>query len=324
MIDDGSMFDAFKKVESEGEERQAPCLAPKAAEPEADNGLLVVAPVLRCSDCRLTMYKTYYAMAGRPVCAKCRAPYAKRLARGRGAAATRRALLWGFGAAFGCALVFAGVSMTLPFLRHLLAFGIAFAVTKAVMAATGNLGGRPLRYMAVAFTYGAIGLGSVLPVAVALDDDSVHAAVAQRRANDSVLASPPLGTSTQLVGEADQGADLVLDARRSIGEVAEVLEKSVYARQALAKIHVGMTPDQKHAEELVAAGGGSALAMGLLITLFFAPFVGLLTYGIFSAGVGLLLLVFSLFKAWRWTEPQIVLDLSGPHRVGEGPIPTLY
>lgn len=58
--------------------------------------------------------------------------------------------------------------------------------------------------------------------------------------------------------------------------------------------------------------------------LLFSAFVGLLTYGVFSAGVGLLLLIFSLHKPWRWTEMQMQLDSSGPHRVGSGPIPCLY
>jgi len=60
------------------------------------------------------------------------------------------------------------------------------------------------------------------------------------------------------------------------------------------------------------------------MTFFFSPFVGLLNYGIFSAGVGLLLLVYSIFRAWRWTEQQQYLELSGPHKVGEGPIPPMY
>jgi hypothetical protein len=323
---DKSMFDAFKKIESEGEEAKPAPKGPSSKDPEpemAAAGPQVVPPVLRCSDCRTTLYKSYFAMAGRPVCAKCRAPYAKTLSYGRGPAATKRALLWGGGVALGCALLFGGVSMTLPFLRHLLSFGIAYAVAKAVMAATGNLGGRSFQYITLTFTYAAIGLGSVMPVALALNDKSVNAAVAQRRANDSTLAPPPIGSARDLIGEADRGADMVLDARRDIATVAEQLEKSVYGRQALAKIHVGMTPDQKQAEQLIVTGG-SAIPVGLITMFFFSPFVGLLVYGVFSAGVGLLLLVYSLHKAWRWTETQMQLDLSGPHRVGEGPIAPLY
>jgi hypothetical protein len=262
-------------------------------------------------------------MAGRPVCSKCRAPYAKTLSYGRGPAANKRALLWGFGAAFGCAIVFAGVSMTMPFIRHLLSIGIAFAVTKAIMAATGSLGGRFQQYLAVCLTYGAIGFGSMLPVACALDDDSVNRAVAQQRANDSVMAGTVIGSSTELIGEADRGADVVLDARQQIGDVAEALEKQVNARRELAAIHVGMTPDQKQAQALIAEGG-SAVAVGLVMQFLLAPFLGLLMFGMYSAGIGLLLLVYSLFKAWRWTELKDVIDLSGPYRVGEGPIAPLY
>ncbi len=321
-----SMFDAFRKLETEptDEKGTQPQQKQKKAEeqqPDSGAGPVVVPPVLRCSDCRMTLYQTYFAMAGRPVCAKCRAPYAKALAFGRGPQTNQRALMWGLGAALGCALVFGVVTMTIPFIRHLLSLGIAYAVAKAVMAATGNLGGRRFQYMAVAMLYGAIGIGSVIPVAMALNDENVLAAVAQQRENDKVLGESPLGTSTELVGEQDKGADLVLDARRDIGALADQLEKQVNARRALAAIHVSMTPDQKQAQNLIYS---DQVGMGLLTQFFFSPFVGLLTYGVFSAGIGLLLLIFSLHKAWRWTEMQSQLDLSGPHRVGSGPIPCLY
>ena len=317
-----SMFDAFRKLETEPkDEKDAPHARQEQKEEEPESGPAVVPPVLRCSDCRATLYQTYFAMAGRPVCAKCRAPYAKALAFGRGPTTNLRALMWGMGAALGCALVFGLVSMTVPFIRHLLSFGIAYAVAKAVMAATGNLGGRRFQFMAVAMLYGAIGIGSVFPVAMALDDKSVLAAVEQQRKNDNALGQNPLGNSAELVGEADKGADLVLDARRDIGAVADQMEKQVNARRALAAIHVSMTPDQKHAQNLIYRG---EVSKGLLMQLVFSPFVGLLTYGVYSGGIGLLLLVFSLYKTWRWTELQTQLDLSGPHRVGSGPIPSLY
>jgi hypothetical protein len=317
-----SMFDAFRKLETEPkDETDAQPAIQEKKEEEPDSGPAVVPPVLRCSDCRTTLYQTYFAMAGRPVCAKCRAPYAKALAFGRGPKTNLRALLWGMGAALGCALVFGLVSMTVPFIRHLLSFGIAYAVAKAVMAATGNLGGRRFQCMAVAMLYGAIGIGSVFPVAMALDDKSVLAAVEQQHKNDNALGQNPLGNSAALVGESDKGADLVLDARRDIGAVADQLEKQVNARRALAAIHVSMTPDQKHAQNLIYRG---EVGKGLLMQLVFSPFVGLLTYGVYSGGIGLLLLVFSLYKTWRWTELQTQLDLSGPHRVGSGPIPSLY
>lgn len=329
-----SMFDAFRKLETDPTDEKAAAEArpqKKAEAPdqkgegeregEGEGGPLVVPPVLRCSDCRTTLYQTYFAMAGRPVCAKCRQPYAKALAYGRGPKTNQRAMLWGVGTALGCALVFGIVSMTIPFIRHLLSIGIAFAVAKALMAATGNLGGRRFQYMAVAMLYGAIGVGSVFPVALALNDKNVLAAVAQQRENDKTLGQSPIGTSAELVGEQDKGADLVLDARRDIGALADQLEKEVNARRALAAIHVSMTPDQKQAQSLIYR---DAVGMGLLMQVFFSPFVGLLTYGVFSAGIGLLLLIFSLHKAWRWTEMQTQLDLSGPHRVGSGPIPCLY
>lgn len=221
----------------------------------------------------------------------------------------------------GCALLFGIVSMTVPYVRNLLSFGIAFAIAKAIMAATGNLGGRTFQYMTVALIYGAIGLGSVLPVAIALDDKSVIAAVDAQRAYDAQLKGSAIGTSTELTGEKDAGADVVLDARRDIGAIAEDLEKQVHARRALAQIHIGMSEPQKQAQ-LVRAGG--AIVPSLVVMFFVSPFLGLLSSGVFAAGVGLLLLAYSLHKAWRWTDVQMPCELSGPFRVGTGPIPAMY
>lgn len=316
-----SMFDAFRKLDPDPAEEKKAEPARQKKEEHEPAAPVAAPPVLRCSDCKQTLYQTYFAMAGRPVCPKCRAPYAKAIALGRGAQANRRALLWGLGAALGGALVFGIVSMTIPFIRHLLSFGIAYAVAKAVMSATGNFGGRRFQVMAVALLYGAIGVGSVFPVALALDDKNVLAAVEQQRINEKTIRESPLGNSTQLIGEPDKGADVVLDARRDIGTLADQLEKQVNNRRALAAIHVSMTPDQKQAQNLIYKG---QVGIGLVMQFLFAPFVGLLTYGVYSAGIGLLLLIFSIHKAWRWTELQQHLDLSGPHRVGSGPIPPLY
>ncbi|HJU72501.1 MAG TPA: hypothetical protein VJ717_02060 [Gemmatimonadaceae bacterium] len=318
---DKSMFDAFKKLDTDAE-AEPPKEKPEPADPEGPDGPVKPPPVLRCSDCRVSMFQTYFALSERPVCAKCRQPYAKAIAYGRGPRAIQRALRWGGGTALGAALVFGGISMTVPFVRHLLVIGIAFGVTKAIMAAT-KLGGRAYQWMAVCFTYGALGLGSVIPVACALDDKSVQAAVEQQRKNDAIAKASPLANAAELTGEADRGADAVLDARRDIVSLAENLEKQVEARRDLAKIHVGMSEHQKQAQVLL-GGGKSAVAMGLIMTFLFAPFVGLLSFGLFSAGVGLLMMIFALYKAWKWTEVQVFYELSGPHRVGAGPIPPLY
>lgn len=318
---DDSMFDSFRKLESDAENKEPETKEQQEQEP--DESSKTVPPVLRCSDCRLNLFQTYFALSGRPVCAKCRVPYAKAIAYGRGPRAVQRALRWGLGVALGSALVFAGISMTVPFIRHLLVIGIAFAVTKAVMAATGKLGGRPYQWITVVLTYSALGLGSAIPVACALDDKSVLAAVEQQRKNEENMRNSVLGNATELTGAPDKGADLVLDARRDIATLAEDLEKQVRGRQDLAKIHVGMGEHQKQAQQLM-AGGKSTIVTGLIMIFFFAPFVGLLSFGIYSAAVGLLMMIFSIYKAWKWTEVQVYWELSGPFRVGAGPIPPLY
>jgi len=63
---------------------------------------------------------------------------------------------------------------------------------------------------------------------------------------------------------------------------------------------------------------------GALLLMLVLPILGLLQYGIYAAGVGVLAFGFGMKKAWDLTEGGIELALSGPFRVGEGPIPPTF
>jgi len=50
------------------------------------------------------------------------------------------------------------------------------------------------------------------------------------------------------------------------------------------------------------------------------PILANLQYGIYAAGLGLVAFAFGMKKAWDLTEGGMVLELSGPYKVGDGPI----
>lgn len=62
-----------------------------------------------------------------------------------------------------------------------------------------------------------------------------------------------------------------------------------------------------------------------LVAFFTLPLLAMFEYGIYVAGVGLLALGFSLYKAWDLTDGQgLDLELRGPFRVGSGPITATF
>jgi hypothetical protein len=61
--------------------------------------------------------------------------------------------------------------------------------------------------------------------------------------------------------------------------------------------------------------------VGLLVLLVTLPLLSLFAYGITGAVVGILGFGYGMHKAWTLTDGQgLDLQLSGPYRVGTGPI----
>jgi hypothetical protein len=62
-----------------------------------------------------------------------------------------------------------------------------------------------------------------------------------------------------------------------------------------------------------------------LIAFFTLPILAMFEFGLYVAGVGLLALGFSIYKAWDLTDGQgFDLALKGPFRVGTGPIQATF
>jgi hypothetical protein len=64
-----------------------------------------------------------------------------------------------------------------------------------------------------------------------------------------------------------------------------------------------------------------AMLMGVIGLLFILPILSSFSYGIYAGVISIFALGFGLKKAWELTALVTDYDLSGPFRVGEGPIP---
>ncbi len=81
----------------------------------------------------------------------------------RSDAAFPLALLYGAAAAILGSIAY-GMVASLGFMISIVAIGIAWLIVKAMMTASGGIGGRPYQVAAVALTYFAVSMGELLPL----------------------------------------------------------------------------------------------------------------------------------------------------------------
>jgi hypothetical protein len=264
-------------------------------------------PSIWCSDCRTPLRSYYYALDTRPVCPKCRQVYAAQIARGAGSGAVTRALLYGGGAALASALVMGGVILVIGVARIFLAVGVGWAVGKAIHAATGGYLATKYRLMAVVFTYFAIGLGYLSPVLVALSriEDPPPAVVAAGEDPDI----HPRETAV-----TPRPAAAVVDPDDPFADVEAAIAQLEADRKAMTK-----SGETLAAEEISSASTIRALGM-LLILMLTLPLLAGLAYGMYGAAFTVLGMIYGVYKAWEITGDAIAQSLTGPHKVGTGPI----
>ncbi|MDQ3995878.1 MAG: hypothetical protein M3303_02545 [Gemmatimonadota bacterium] len=261
------------------------------------------ATYMSCSECRATMRDRYFALNERPICAKCRPVFAKRIERGTTAAAFRRAALHGLLTAFAGAAVLGTGVLFIPFVRIFVVIGVGHFIGKRVMAAVDGYGGRRYQILAVALTYFAIGLGSLVPAI----NEANEAADRQR----AIRADTTRRLATQGKAIAEELDAFVAEQAGAEAKEGAGAEDSIAAEEAAA---VRKRPAAKEAN-----GPGIG---DLLIALLTLPVLAMFAFGYTAAAVGLFTFGYALREAWRLTDGQgLVLELRGPFRVGAGPIP---
>lgn len=290
------------------------------ASPAGEGGAEASRPgaFLPCSDCRTPMRSYYYCLETRPLCPKCKVPYAAQIARGSGPGSMTRVLLYGGGAALGCAILLGLGVLAFGYLRAIAAIGVGYAVGRAVNHASGSFYDVRFRVIAAVFTYIALGLGSLAPVFKAIatvPDSAVEAAMAD--ADGAAAVS----------GDEDEDEVSVADdpyAGMTLDEIATQMEEDREERkQAALDGTLREKDDEAAAAELKAKGFFSML--GTIVVLFFTlPLLANFAYGLYAGGFGALAMGYGVYKAWTLTGNTVGVLLSGPHRIGTGPVPQTH
>ena len=275
----------------------------KAPEPDPAAAPL---PYMACSECRAPMRTQYYALNERPICGRCRPEFAKRIQRGTGPGAFQRALLHGLVTALIGAVVLGTGVLFIPFLRIFVVIAVGHFIGKRIMAAVDGYGGRRYQILAVGLTYFAIGLGSLVPAI----NEAREAADRQR----AIQADTTRRLATQGKAIAEELDAFV--AEQAGAEAAAAAEEAGEAEDSVVSEEALPAPKPSAAKKADSIGIG-----GLLIAILTLPLLAMFAFGYTAAGVGLLTFGYALREAWRLTDGQgLDLQLTGPFRVGSGPI----
>jgi len=277
-----------------------------------------IPPALSCSDCKAVLRTTYFVMNERPVCPKCRGEYKAKVDRGTGNAAMMRAIGYGAGASLAGAALFSAFLLVAPGVRllgGLVGIGIGMLVARAIGKATASYGGRRYQIVAVTCTYMAISLAAMAPVIRTVYKIN-HVKVPPK----SESRAGPAGEQAELreelnsVTPAENEDPAVTAQREKEAARADSIQRLEAARAAVRN----GSPDGSFASRLNGSVGSVLVgAIGLFIVL---PIISSFGYGLYAGVLTIFALIYGMKKAWEMTELVTDYQLSGPFRVGTGPI----
>jgi hypothetical protein len=263
---------------------------------------------IQCSDCRSVSRTSYYALNDRPVCARCKQQYAERIALAKGPGAMTRTVLLGMGAAVGGAILTAiGISI-FGMMRILCSVGVGFLVGSTIKHANGGWPGRKYQILAVVLTYFALGFGAIMPTLLSLPAARREF---QRAAADSAAAARARAVADSIA--AQDSTKVEAGPTDGLAAIADSMEAARF------KPPMHKSAGRENADKLAGVSVFGVIG-GVLNMMIMLPILANLQYGIYAAGLGLLAFGFGMKKAWDLTEGGIELQLSGPYKVGEGPI----
>jgi hypothetical protein len=265
----------------------------------------------------------YYSLDGRPLCTKCMQGYRKRIERGTGPGAMGRAVLYGTGAAIAGMI---GVALLLTFIgafRIVASIGVAFLIAKAIGNATGNYGGRRYQLLAVSLTYVALGLAMLTPVFRAAREMSKVTAPPRSAARfgpagERAEFRDELNSQAAAAEPADPNAPAE-DPELAAARVDSIARADSIERLEQTKANLRARDGNMRAADKL-AGGARAMIVGAIGLIFVLPILSSFSYGLYAGVLSIFGLVFALRKAWQLTEIVTDYELTGPFRVGEGPI----
>ena len=62
----------------------------------------------------------------------------------------------------------------------------------------------------------------------------------------------------------------------------------------------------------------------MLVLFLTLPLLANFAYGLYAGGFGALAMGYGVYKAWTITGNSVGVLLSGPHRIGSGPVPQTH
>ncbi len=234
-----------------------------------------------CSHCGTVLTDQYYQANGVPLCSECRweAEGAQQAAQPGGARRLGKATLYGAGAAAAGTLVYFLVSWATGYEVGLIAILVGWMVGKAVFLGSASVGGRPYQFLAIGLTYVAI-CTSYAPMIMSELMKSAETEVVESAAPGDGEAQEPGATTTLPESLQEPESGVISAADPAVEE-----------------------------EPLGAVGFLIFLAVILAISLA-APFLA----GLENV-IGLLIIAFGLFEAWKHAgRPAVVFE--GPFAVG--------
>jgi hypothetical protein len=202
--------------------------------------------------------------------------------------------------------------------RIIASVGVAYMVAKAIGKATANYGGRHYQILAVSLTYAALGFAMLFPVIRAAREYSKAAAPARHAARTG-----PAGESAEIKDELNSQANPVNDAEEDPAVVAARTDSIAQADsiQRLEQTRANLRArDGNMSAASRLTGSVSTVIIGAIGLFFVLPILSSFSYGIYAGVLSIFGLGFAMKKAWELTELVTDYELTGPFRVGEGPI----
>jgi hypothetical protein len=252
---------------------------------------------MSCSECRAPMREKYFSMNERPICAKCCPKYARQIKRTEGPGAIWRVGLQGAIIALVGVVALVVVIKLFPPARIFVLIPIGYYIGKRMMSSLGGYSTRRYQYLAVTLTYLCFLIGFTIPTIGAEE------VARNRRAENRAKMKGTLATE----GDALREEVATLNAQH--GNSAD-------------RVSGGDSPENQPAAA-PAKPAKNDIGPGLaLVLLLFSPVFAMMQFGLMASAMGVLALGYALYQAWKQTDGQgMLLDLSGPFRVGQGPIP---
>ena len=259
---------------------------------------------LPCSDCRAPMRNHYYALDTRPVCPKCRAGYKARVDFAKGPGSLARLIRMAGGTALLGVVALCVLGWAVPVLRIIPAVGLAWFMAKAVNKASGDYYLKRNQVIGAIFMYLAMGLSGSIPATINAFTGPSRVERESREVTEE---------------ETDEAIDAIMSDESST-------EQTAAAEAQLKRARAPQRP-----EGLNESAGGQLQKAGVLAGVFVflgltlaMPFLSIFGAGLYAAGFSLFALGYAFWKFREWTSDGVSYDVTGPFRVGTGPISTTW